>query len=171
MVSTSRVEAAPVSCVDKPLIKSTYANCIQQISRQPARAPDWSTQEEAGDTIMLVQGPSTIAISTLAALTTLGGVLHASAAHAAPYGDNAEERLYLAQADQYLPRPRPTDVVILEVGQQICQVRRSGGSTNDAKVAAWNTWNTFGVGTTSNAVIGSLVHLAIDNMCPEVGYP
>lgn len=107
----------------------------------------------------------------LAALTTLGGVLQAPAALASPYRGTAAEQQYLAQADQYLPRPRPTDVVILKVGQQVCQVRRSGGPINDAKVAAWNTWNSFGVVTISNAVIGSLIHLPIDTMCPEVGYP
>jgi hypothetical protein len=49
-------------------------------------------------------------------------------------------------------------------------VRRSGLSTGDANVSLWKTLEGQGM-LASNAEIGSLVHVAVDTLCPEVGYP
>lgn len=92
-------------------------------------------------------------------------------AHGQPYGSTDAERQYLAQADQYLLRPRPTDKVVLQLGYQACVVRRAGGSSDDAKAAIWNIWDTYGMREAVGAEVGSLVHVAVDNLCPEVGYP
>lgn len=93
------------------------------------------------------------------------------AASADPYGNTPAERQYLADAGQYLLLPRPTDVFILELGHQACQVRRSGGSSDDAKAAIWKTWDASGMRPAVGAEVGSLVHVAVDDLCPEVGYP
>ncbi|TRW81247.1 DUF732 domain-containing protein [Mycolicibacterium sp. 018/SC-01/001] len=111
------------------------------------------------------------AVGATLVATCLGGMLTAPVAGAQPYGNTPAERQFLAEADQYLPRPRPTDVLVLKLGRQACQVRRDGGSSDDAKVAIWNAWNAAGIGPASGAVVGSLVHVAVDNLCPEVGYP
>ena len=100
----------------------------------------------------------------------LGAGILAPAAGAEPYGDTPAERQYLAEADRYMQRPRPTDVVVLRVGKQACQVRRSGGTSDDAKAEIWKTFDQYGI-TMSGAEVGSLVHVAVDNLCPEVGYP
>lgn len=89
-------------------------------------------------------------------------------AGADPYGSTDAERRFLAEVDQYLLRPRLTDVVILKLGQQACAVRRSGGSSDDAKAALW--LGEFGEDL-NGAEVGSIVHVAMDNLCPEVGYP
>lgn len=90
---------------------------------------------------------------------------------AEPYGDTPAERNFLAEADQYLQRPRPTDVVILQLGRQACQVRRNGGSSDAAKAAIWRAWDATESRPAVGAEVGSLVHVAVDNLCPEVGYP
>lgn len=66
--------------------------------------------------------------------------------------------------------PSVTGPRLLELGNKTCSVRRAGGSTDDAKVAVWRSLNAQGV-VSSNAEMGSLVHVAIDTLCPEVGYP
>lgn len=59
---------------------------------------------------------------------------------------------------------------LIQLGHQACGVRRAGGSTGDAKVSVWKSLEAQGV-VSSNAEIGSLVHAAVDTLCPEVGYP
>jgi Protein of unknown function (DUF732) len=100
----------------------------------------------------------------------IGAAMLAPTAGAEPYGDTPAERQYLAEADQYMQRPRPTDVAVLRVGKQACQVRRSGGTSDDAKAEIWKTFDQYGI-SMSGAEVGSLVHVAVDNLCPEVGYP
>lgn len=92
-------------------------------------------------------------------------------AQAEPYGSTPAERRYLAEVDQYLLRPRPTDVVMLKVGYQACQVRRGGGSSDDAKRVIWDTLEDGGSRHFGGAEVGSIVHVAVDNLCSEVGYP
>ena len=43
-------------------------------------------------------------------------------------------------------------------------------SSDDASDAIWHNLNAAGV-VSSNAEMGTLVHIAIDSLCPEVGYP
>jgi hypothetical protein len=59
---------------------------------------------------------------------------------------------------------------LIQLGYKACATRRAGGSTSDAKVAVYEALETQGV-FSSNAEIGSLVHAAVDTLCPEVGYP
>jgi hypothetical protein len=66
------------------------------------------------------------------------------------------------------PQVSPQNLVRL--GHQACAVRRAGGNTGDAKVSVSQTLWAQGV-MSSNAEVGSLVHAAVDTLCPEVGYP
>ena len=59
---------------------------------------------------------------------------------------------------------------LIQLGYRACATRRAGGSTSDAKVAVYEVLDAQGV-LSSNAEIGSLVHAAVDTLCPEVGYP
>jgi hypothetical protein len=108
---------------------------------------------------------------SLAVLIAAGVCAPLPCAQAQPYGDTPAERQFLAEAGQYLLLPRPTDVLVLQLGKQACQVRQAGGSSDDAKAAIWNTWDSAGIRPASGAEVGSLVHVAVDNLCPEVGYP
>lgn len=103
----------------------------------------------------------------------VGGLTEAAAtpATAEPFASGPGERQYLAEVDQYLLLPRPTDDVMLRAGHQACQVRRSGGSSDDAKRIIWNTLEDGGSRYFGGAEVGSVVHVAVDNLCPEVGYP
>lgn len=79
------------------------------------------------------------------------------------------EQAYLA--DLYLlAHPSVTAPRLVELGNLACAVRRSGGSSYDARDAVWQNLNAGGV-VSSNAEMGTLVHVAVDNLCPEVGYP
>jgi hypothetical protein len=81
----------------------------------------------------------------------------------------ADEQGFLAQV--YLTaHPPVTGPRLLELGYQACSTRRSGQSTDAAKVAVWKGLDAQGV-VASNAETGSLVHVAVDTLCPEVGYP
>ncbi|MGV0734366.1 DUF732 domain-containing protein [Mycolicibacter sinensis] len=95
----------------------------------------------------------------------------ATSATAEPFASGPGERQYLTEVDQYLLLPRPTDDVVLKAGHQACQVRRSGGSSDDAKRIIWDTLEDGGSRRFSSAEVGSVVHVAVDNLCPEVGYP
>jgi hypothetical protein len=110
--------------------------------------------------------------AALALLVVAGScAANSQVAMAEPYGDTPAERNFVAEVDQYLLRPRPDDVFILKLGRQACQVRRSGGSSDAAKAAVERTWDGSGYGLATGAQAGSLVHVAVDNLCPEVGYP
>ncbi|WP_158019453.1 DUF732 domain-containing protein [Mycolicibacter sinensis] len=111
--------------------------------------------------------------SGLGILLAVGGltVVAATSATAEPFASGPGERQYLAEVDQYLLPPRPTDVVMLRVGNQACQVRRSGGSSDDAKGVIWDTLEDGSSRRFGGAEVGSIVHVAVDNLCPEVGYP
>lgn len=115
--------------------------------------------------------PLKIAVGGVLAVSFLRLTTAAPLAWAEPYGGTPAERQFLAEADQYLQRPRPSDVLILQLGRQACEVRRNGGSSDDAKAVIWNTWDDSGHRPASGAEVGSLVHVAVDNLCPEVGYP
>lgn len=84
-------------------------------------------------------------------------------------GSDVEQ--YLAAAHQFLQNPGPPETLLLQLGRQVCEVRQSGGSSDEAEVAIWKAWNASGLGPPSGAETGSLVHIAIDNLCPGVGYP
>lgn len=105
-------------------------------------------------------------IGGLAALaiggTTLSGAL-------APVAGASPEQDFYSQV--YLSvHPSVTGPRLLELGNLTCSVRRSGQSTNDAKVAVYKSLIAQGV-VSASAEYGSLVHAAIDTLCPEVGYP
>ncbi len=112
--------------------------------------------------------------SVVGAALTMGivsGLLSAPVVAAEPWAPTLVEQQYLTEVDQYLTRPRPPDPFVLQLGYQACQVRRSGGSSGDAKVAVSKTWDGSGLSSPAGAVVGSLVHVAVDKLCPEVGYP
>jgi hypothetical protein len=69
-----------------------------------------------------------------------------------------------------IAHPQVSSQTLVQLGHQACGVRRAGGGTGDAKVAITKTLWTQGV-MSSNAEVGSLVHAAVDTLCPEVGYP
>lgn len=66
--------------------------------------------------------------------------------------------------------PQVGPETLIRLGHQACAVRRSGGATGDAKVSVSRTLWAQGV-MSSNAEVGTLVHVAVDTLCPEVGYP
>jgi hypothetical protein len=106
-------------------------------------------------------------LTTLGLATTLvaGAIGTASVAEATP----AEENFY-RDISQYA-HPAVDESFLLFLGDQACQVRKSGQDTNAAKRAVYTiVENAKGV-TSNTAEVGSLVHVAIDNLCPEVGYP
>lgn len=82
---------------------------------------------------------------------------------------SAEQR-YVLQAST-LASLRHPDKVILDVGYLACSVRRNGQSSDQAKVAVSNKLSRTYKVLVPGAVAGSLVHMAVDNLCPEVGYP
>jgi Protein of unknown function (DUF732) len=98
----------------------------------------------------------------------VGGALCGAGLTVAPLAA-ADEQGFFSQI-YLIAHPSLTGPRLLELGYQTCSVRRSGQSTDDAKVAVWQSLNAQGV-VSSNAEIGSLVHVAIDTLCPEVGYP
>lgn len=108
----------------------------------------------------------------LRSLTGLGLLVGAAVvvpvAQADPGYTMAEQR-YLASLYP-LAHPSVTDARLVELGNLTCAVRRGGSSTNEAKAAVMRNLDTSGV-LSSNAEIGTLVHVAVDNLCPEVGYP
>lgn len=83
--------------------------------------------------------------------------------------DPTAEQAYLSQLYLYA-HPGVTDARLIELGNLTCSVRRSGGTTDDAKVAVWQNLSASDI-LSSNAEMGTLVHVAIDMLCPEVGYP
>ena len=97
----------------------------------------------------------------------LGGILAPSAG---AWPDTAAEQEFLSTgvgSHMYL---RATDVTLIKLGYQACAVRRSGMSSDDAKAEVWKTLDGMGI-EAAGAVVGSLVHAAVDTLCPEVGYP
>jgi hypothetical protein len=101
-------------------------------------------------------------IACLVCASTSGTLL------AAPLA-SADEQAFFSQVYQYV-HPSVTQARLLELGYQACNVRRSGQSTDAAKSAVDRSLSAQGV-VSSNAEVGSLVHVAIDTLCPEVGYP
>jgi hypothetical protein len=106
-----------------------------------------------------------------ASIVLVGAPVPVPAAAADPPGTTPAEHQYLVESLQYLQLPRPTDFLLLKLGHQACQVRQSGGSSDEAKAAIWKTWDSAGIRSASGAEVGSLVHVAVDTLCPEVGYP
>lgn len=78
--------------------------------------------------------------------------------------------------DQYLTElyqvvhPSVTTPRLIQLGNLACSVRRQGGTSYDARDAVWKNLDASGV-VSSNAEMGGLVHVAVDQLCPEVGYP
>lgn len=93
----------------------------------------------------------------------------ASPAASVPGQLSQAEQHYLDDLDQYV-HPRVAPPTLLELGNLACSVRRSGMSSDDAREAVWQNLSDAGV-VSSNAETGTLVHVAVDNLCPEVGYP
>ena len=66
--------------------------------------------------------------------------------------------------------PQVSPQFLMQLGHQTCNVRRAGGSSGDAKVAVSKSLWAQGLNAIG-AEVGSLVHAAVDTLCPEVGYP
>lgn len=103
----------------------------------------------------------------LASVAAIGAVASPKAV-ADPQFTSAEQN-YLANL-YLLAHPSVTAPRLVELGNLACAVRRSGASSYDARDAVWQNLNAAGV-VSSNAEMGTLVHVAVDNLCPEVGYP
>lgn len=105
-----------------------------------------------------------------AAASLLAGAASTPLATAQPYGNTPAEQQYLIEASTLFALRHP-DKPILDVGYQACSIRRNGMSSDQAKVAVSKTLaGTYGMNV-PGVVAGSLVHMAVDNLCPEVGYP
>jgi hypothetical protein len=98
----------------------------------------------------------------------LAGITGAPWAQADPDFGPAEQN-YLSDLRQYV-HPGVTDARLVELGNLTCSARHNGSSTDAATSVVAHNLDASGV-LSSNAEIGSLVHVAIDNLCPEVGYP
>ena len=94
------------------------------------------------------------------------GLLLIPASQATP-GD--EDANFLTEAYQYA-HPQVSPQFLVQLGHEACAVRRAGGDSGDAKVAISKTLWAQGFDATG-AEVGSLVHAAVDTLCPEVGYP
>ncbi len=81
-----------------------------------------------------------------------------------------EEQQFLVAINQVIPPPRLVDAVFLKLGYQACAVMRSGQDTNAAKRAVWETYDTYGYLPLAGAQVGSIVHEAADELCPDVDY-
>jgi hypothetical protein len=90
------------------------------------------------------------------------------AASATPGTTTAEQNFY---SEVYLyAHPPVTEQRLLQLGYQACAVRRAGGDSDEAKSVLWRSLYNQGV-LSAQAEVGSLVHVAVDTLCPEVGYP
>jgi hypothetical protein len=87
---------------------------------------------------------------------------------AAP-GNTMAEQDFFSEVFLYA-RPPVTNQRLLQLGYQACAVRRGGGSSDEAKSVLWRSLYDQGV-LSAQAEVGSLVHVAVDTLCPEVGYP
>jgi hypothetical protein len=110
--------------------------------------------------------PSVVCL--MIAVSCLSGTIAAPAVQADP-GFTSSEQRYLSDLYQYV-HPSVTAARLVELGNLTCSVRRSGSSADEAKNAVWQNLDAAGV-VSSNAEMGTLVHVAVDNLCPEVGYP
>ncbi len=135
----------------------------------PSRTHSQGIWEGANLAALRQLGISAYGLASTIAL--LGACVSAIPATAEPWAPTAVEQRYLTDVDQYLTRPRPPDPFVLQLGYQACQVRRGGGSSDEAKVAVWKTWASSGLGLPSGAVVGSLIHVAVDNLCPRGRLP
>lgn len=109
-----------------------------------------------------------ISVHMRAATVGLVGISLSLSSMTAPRA-RADEQDFLSQVYLY-GHPSVTQSRLLELGYQACSVRRSGQDSDAAKAALYRSLNAQGV-VSSNAEIGSLVHVAVDTLCPEVGYP
>jgi Protein of unknown function (DUF732) len=76
---------------------------------------------------------------------------------------------YLSELDGYV-HPNVSSDRLIELGNLACSARRSGVSTDAARMVLWQNLKDSGV-VSNNAETGTLVHVAVDILCPEVGYP
>ncbi|BBX17733.1 hypothetical protein CRI77_10405 [Mycolicibacterium duvalii] len=82
---------------------------------------------------------------------------------------NAAEKQYLGELYLYV-HPSVTPPRLVELGHLACAARRDGATSDQAREVVWRNLDAAGV-VSSNAEMGTLVHVAVDNLCPEVGYP
>ena len=101
--------------------------------------------------------------SLTAAAVGVGG-LTAPLAQATPAEQDFFSQVYL------YAHPSVTDARLLQLGYQACSTLRSGQTVDAAKTTVYDSLDSQGV-VSSNAEMGSLVHVAVDTLCPEVGYP
>lgn len=107
-----------------------------------------------------------IRLAVAAAVAVVGATV--CAPQAAAY--SPEEQQYLTAINQVIPPPRLLEDVFLKLGYQACAVMRSGQDTNAAKRAVWTTYDSYGYLPLAGAQIGSIVHEAADELCPDVDY-
>jgi hypothetical protein len=107
-------------------------------------------------------------VTVAAALAACGAFIGtATPASAQPF--TPAEQAFLNETYQYA-HPSLTDARLVELGHQACTYRRSGQSSEDARNNLVMALMNQGILST-NAEVGSLVHDAVDTLCPEVGYP
>jgi len=81
-----------------------------------------------------------------------------------------EEQQFLIAINQVIPPPRLVDAAFLKLGYEACAVMRSSQDVNAAKRAVWETYDTYGYLPLAGAQVGSIVHEAADELCPDVDY-
>lgn len=104
---------------------------------------------------------------TVVAVGAVACIGFSPSGHATP--NNSAEQNFFQEVYQYA-HPNVGPDFLLQLGYQVCDVRRSGGDSGDAKVAISQTLWARGLNAVG-AEVGSLVHGAIETLCPEVGYP
>ncbi|CDQ43181.1 DUF732 domain-containing protein [Mycolicibacterium neoaurum] len=105
----------------------------------------------------------------LVGLVALSGAAVAGVCVGNPAIASADEQAFISQI--YLTaHPSVKVQSLLEFGHLACSVRHSGKSSDEAKIVIWESLDAQGV-VSSMAEMGSLVHVAVDTLCPEVGYP
>ena len=83
---------------------------------------------------------------------------------------SASPSSYLLALSQ-LAHPAVSNDVLLFAGQQACSTLQGVRSSDYAKQAVYySILNRTGV-IPSMAEAGTIVHVAVDHLCPEVGYP
>ncbi|WP_369829763.1 DUF732 domain-containing protein [Mycobacterium sp. 852002-51152_SCH6134967] len=83
-------------------------------------------------------------------------------------GQSPAAQRYLSELDKYV-HPNVSPGRLIELGDLACSTRRSGVSADDTRMVLWQNLKDSGV-VSDNAETGTLVDVAADTLCPEVGY-
>ncbi len=69
-----------------------------------------------------------------------------------------------------LVHPNVSSDRLVELGSLACSARGAGASSDEASMTVWQNLADSGV-ISNKAETGTLVHAAVDSMCPGFGYP